>query len=80
MLVPQPQCEACWITEKGESLIGQDGDQVLCYVPQPTRAMLCGLEECCECGNPTISGIYVKRDPAKVPFPTLLVDGELVHA
>jgi hypothetical protein len=69
--VSQPLCEACWIVEKGETLIGEDGDPVLCHVPQPTRAMFSGLEECCECGNPTISGIYVKKDLLKVRFPSI---------
>jgi hypothetical protein len=26
-------------------------------------------EQCCYCGKPTKSGIYVRVDPATVPFP-----------
>jgi hypothetical protein len=31
---------------------------------------LTGAEMCCWCGNDTTSGIYVRVDPATVPFPT----------
>jgi hypothetical protein len=27
------------------------------------------VERCCMCGRDTLSGIYVRRDPSKVPYP-----------
>jgi hypothetical protein len=64
-------CEACWISETAERLPDADGVMLICHVPIPVRAATVGLEVCCNCGNATISGIYVKRDPETVKYPTL---------
>lgn len=68
----QPLCERCWIAEHGTFDHDREtGELLLVAVRQPVRALDCGIEECCQCGHPTISGIYVRRDPATVPHPTL---------
>jgi len=54
----QPQCNACWNREN------------------PTRAVHALIKEaretetCCDCGEKTLSGIYVRKDPLKVAFPS----------
>jgi len=55
----QPLCERCWFSERPDEI--------------PTRFIgQCTVERCCMCGLETIAGIFVRRDPATVPFP----DGE----
>jgi hypothetical protein len=54
----QPFCERCWFAENPGRL--------------PVRFALPTepAKQCCECGEPTVAGIYIRRDPAKVPFPS----------
>lgn len=56
----QPLCIPCWNRENPDRQTAGHGD-------------VGDLEHCCQCGDATRSGIYVRRDPATVPFPT---DGE----
>lgn len=54
----QPVCERCWFTE----------------FPARRPVQFIGAEEiqhCCRCGEPTVAGIYVRRDPAAVPYPRI---------
>jgi hypothetical protein len=53
----QPICDPCWKTEEGDR--------------EPTRLLpnARSIEKCCYCGRDTLSGIYVRRDPATVYFP-----------
>jgi hypothetical protein len=56
----QPLCERCWFDEHDH---------------MPTRFTGGELaERCCLCGKPTVAGIFVRMDPAKVPYPTADVD------
>ena len=62
----QPMCDWCWEHEhpyrQPRALIAESRFQ----------------EICCMCGDQTQSGIYVGRDPDRVPFPAVVVewDGE----
>lgn len=51
----QPVCERCWFTEQPDR--------------RPTQLTASDVERCCLCGLPTVAGIYVRRDPATVPYP-----------
>jgi len=51
----QPVCGPCWIVRSGGQV--------------PTRLKIAELERCCRCGNETRSGIYIRVDPASVPYP-----------
>lgn len=52
----QPVCRACWnVREKGRI---------------PVRVNNSGNDEfCCLCGRTTSEGIYMRLNPATVPFP-----------
>lgn len=50
-----PCCDACWK--------GREPRRV------PVRLSAPNVERCSFCGEPTMSGIYVREDPATVPFP-----------
>jgi hypothetical protein len=52
----QAQCEACWNERNPHR--------------QAHRMRLPEPERCAFCGQPTTAGIYVRVDPATVPFPT----------
>lgn len=66
----QPLCEPCWIAE--HHTVDLDGST---SVRRPVRSLDTDLEVCCRCGNLTVAGIYVRADPATVPFPK--ADGPL---
>jgi hypothetical protein len=53
----QASCEGCWNTRH----------------PGRTPHVLLNpdLERCCYCGDDTVSGIYVREDPNKVPYPNV---------
>lgn len=59
----QAQCEACWIREN----FAVDGDAIEVRVPVLLTEK--ELEICCDCGKPTIIGLYVRKDPKTVPYP-----------
>jgi hypothetical protein len=46
----QPLCDDCW-----PDWVNSDAEAVRCDPPEP--------EVCCHCGEPTVSGIYVRVDP-----------------
>lgn len=52
----QPVCDECWAKE--------NPDRVPVRLIHPER------ERCCMCGKATTSGIYVRKHPATVPYPT----------
>lgn len=69
-----PCCENCWFEERGEWAMGRIGGrdtEYLVSVPMPVRLTEPVLERCALCGGPTIFGVYVRRDPANVPFPKM---------
>jgi hypothetical protein len=51
----QAVCDRCWELFRG-------GDV-------PTRLLQPVEETCAACGEKTMSGIYVRADPSKVPYP-----------
>ena len=53
----QPFCDLCFKAE-------QPDREPTRIVPQSRS-----IEACCMCGRDTLSGIYVRRDPATVYFP-----------
>lgn len=68
----QPQCERCWIDANGEWDMANDASETwqrLVGVRMPTKATEPPIERCSFCGAPTIVGIYVRADPASVPYP-----------
>ena len=64
----QPTCERCWIIKRGRF----NPDGLLLAVEEPYRMNSdARIERCAWCGQPTIVGIYVRADPAQVPYPGL---------
>lgn len=66
----QSCCERCWADEIGwrtdpETGIGRLIEPVRRLSPEDTSAKVCAF-----CGNPTWVGIFVRRDPQTVPYPT----------
>jgi hypothetical protein len=51
----QPLCWACWERRNPGR--------------KPAALVVADLEQCCDCGGLTQSGIYVRVDPATVRFP-----------
>jgi hypothetical protein len=39
-----------------------------------TSIIVIDPERCCECGQPTRGGVYVRIDPNAVRFPTLMIE------
>ena len=62
----QPICERDWLARR--SVVQSDGSV---HVDRPTqlRREFIEVERCSFCGGPTIFGVFVREDPAKVPFP-----------
>jgi ribosome-binding protein aMBF1 (putative translation factor) len=56
----QPACTECWKLRNGER--------------KPVALSVADLEVCVYCGEETRSGIYVRIDPRKAPFPTEIRD------
>ena len=72
--VPLAMCESCWLVEntlwEPESM--DENGQVfvrLVGVGMPETIGAETVEVCCMCGELTVVGIYVLRDPDTVPFP-----------
>lgn len=63
----QPKCEACWIRD---NTVETDATPLGIGVRKPVRLRDAPLERCAWCGNPTISGIYVREDPDTLPYPS----------
>jgi hypothetical protein len=57
-------CEMCWLEREGTWETIDPGVQVLTSVRRPSRVTEAPIEKCCFCDGPTISGIYVREDPA----------------
>lgn len=53
----QPLCDLCWHAENPDR-------QATRLLPRARS-----IEQCCMCGRDTLSGIYVRKDPATVYFP-----------
>lgn len=51
----QAICEACYFVRYG--------------LRRPTVIREPGREQCCDCGRPTVSGIYIREDPITVRYP-----------
>ena len=61
----QPCCERCWAEDKGVRII-DDVDQMV----DPIRVTnVTEAEKCAFCGFPTWVGIWIRQDPATVPYP-----------
>jgi hypothetical protein len=63
----QPRCESCWFEVEGD----WDGDHLLAVRRPVRRPGPTVIEQCAWCGRPTFIGIFVRADPASVPFPRL---------
>jgi hypothetical protein len=68
----QPICEADWVDQR--STFAEKGWDDL-VVERPTTVRTAPLEQCAWCGLPTFVGIYVRADPATVPYPRTDDDG-----
>jgi hypothetical protein len=76
----RPEAETKWVRIRSVKRInGVDRIRISRKVPErglkPYRVLDTADEPregaiCCECGYPTWSGIYLRVDPATVPFPT----------
>jgi hypothetical protein len=49
-------CDDCWSDEHGQRV--------------PIRLLCPQIETCCICGKEANGGIYVRRSPVTVPYPT----------
>lgn len=65
----QPICEMCWIERNSEWEEHPDGFDVLVSIRQPVTVKNSGIETCCYCGDPTVVGIYIRKDPDEVNYP-----------
>lgn len=68
-----PQCERCWITENSKweaDSMTSDGEMVikLVSVLVPTAVLPGEINVCCTCGDLTVVGLYVSKDPNEVEF------------
>lgn len=74
----QPKCERCWIEHEGRWDTDEaEGITYLSSVRIPFRLTDPDgprVEQCAWCGQPTIVGIYVRADPATVPYPAVESD------
>lgn len=61
MTLTQPLCLPCWRTDWPDGGMSRD----------PPHAISAPMEHCCLCDRPTNHGIYVRVDPATVPFPRI---------
>jgi hypothetical protein len=52
----QPICEDCWVERSPGT--------------PPVRVIFDAEARCCFCGSETWSGIYVRVNPASVPYPS----------
>lgn len=73
-LSPMAMCESCWLVENTRwepESIDENGRIILrlAGVGMPEMAGTDSVEVCCMCGELTVVGIYVLRDPDSVPFP-----------
>ena len=73
----QPICDPCWLRSMGQWEEDEDGNYIPISYPIPTIVSGHPLEMCCMCGDHTIAGIYIRRDPAHVPYPTVIPDEAL---
>ena len=60
----QPICERDWIAQHAS---WADGEVV--SIDRPHRLVDPEIERCAYCGEPTIFGVYVRDDPARVKYP-----------
>jgi len=73
-LSPMAICESCWLVEntrwEPESM-DENGRIMLrlAGVGMPDSVGIQSVEICCMCGELTVVGIYVLRDPEIVPYP-----------
>ena len=73
-LSPLAICEACWLVEKTRwepESMDENGRILmkLTGVGMPQMISQESVEVCCMCGELTVVGIYVFRDPESVPYP-----------
>lgn len=73
-LAPLALCESCWLVENTKwepESIDENGRVFvrLVGVGMPATLGTDAVEICCMCGELTVVGIYVLRDPEVVPFP-----------
>lgn len=71
---PLAICESCWLVENARYVpesIDENGRVIvrLMGVGLPDSVRAESVEICCMCGELTIVGIYILRDPEQVPFP-----------
>ena len=52
------QCEQCWI----ESNTHYDNGEMVVRIPIRVSSLHVTLEACDDCGKPTISGIYIRKE------------------
>lgn len=70
---PMALCERCWLfeTTKWEpQSVDENGRAYvkIVGVALPPRISNPSVDECCMCGEITVVGIYVMRDPEMVPY------------
>lgn len=71
---PLAICESCWLIENARWVpesIDENGKVIvrLMGVGMPESVSAETVEICCMCGELTVVGIYILRDPDEVPFP-----------
>lgn len=60
-------CERCYISQRGEFAVGPDGPMLTgIQIPVQITGSHRTVGPCCFCGELTIMGIFVRRDPGEV--------------
>ena len=59
-----PLCDDCWFNENVEV----DTPATRIQEPHRLEQSVAHWEVCCKCANFTHGGIYVRRDPAQMPY------------
>ena len=77
----QPLCTDCWVLENSEPAVAVDDTSVGIMIREPARlkhqpdeTFSDHLERCCKCVRWTTSRIFIRVDPASVPYPSHLKD------
>ena len=68
----QPCCERCWIER--HAVWDEAEMDLLIGLRLPVQVIEPDLVQCAFCGSPTFIGVFVRADPASVPYPALKED------
>jgi hypothetical protein len=63
-------CESCWLSREPYTVhLDSDSGDIQIRTPVRIRSDIISLQVCGYCGGPTIWGVFVRVDPATIPYP-----------